>query len=179
MNRLNSTRSASRDILVLDADRLRGAVVARALSRTFSNVRVYCEAQAKEAASILERRNVGLFLVTLNSFDADAITLLKVWSDYARAQTRVIVLSSDLSGAAVQAVRSLPIEHYFDYNTGTLDELETLCKRVLAQDGPALRPLREIERPSEDVPLRRSARMPDLDIRDPRSGPPDRRRTRL
>ena len=130
MNRELTHKTELQAILVLEPDRLRGAVVARAVSRMFSSARVYCESQPATAARILAEEDIDLLIVAIRGFDLDILTLLGVWAEHGVGSTRVLVMTSDMESAALSALRSLPITGVYDSRTGNLEELEFACRAV-------------------------------------------------
>ncbi len=125
-----SPKTDLKEILVLEPDRLRGAVVARAVSKTFPTARVYCESEPALAAKMLAERDVELFVVALRGFDLDILTLLGVWAEHAVGHTRVLVMTPDVHSTAVTALRSLPVTGVFDSSSSDLRELEFACRTV-------------------------------------------------
>lgn len=132
MNATPRGTSEITEILVLETDRLRGAVIARTVSRVFPTARIYAEHLTSEAAQVLAGRRIDLFLVALRGFDLDVLTLLGVWAQHADERTRLLVMSPDVNCAAMRAVRTLPISAVFDSSRADLRELEFACRAVAA-----------------------------------------------
>lgn len=119
-----------REILVLETDRLRGAVVARTLSRVFPHARVYSEHLTTVAAKVLADNPIDLFVVAVRGFDLDVLTLLGVWAQHAEPQTRLLVMTPDVNSAAMKAIQTLPVAAVFDCSHANLRELEFACRAV-------------------------------------------------
>ena len=135
-----SPNSELQPILVLEPDRLRAAIVARAVSRVFAGARVYCESDTGVAAKILAEQDIGLFIVGLRGFDLDILTLLGVWAEQAAARTRVLIMTPHIASTAVMALRTLPITGIFDSSSGDLRELEFACRTVASGETYWCRP---------------------------------------
>ena len=130
MNREIPRNIQLQEILVLDPDRLRGAVVARSVSKTFPAARVYCESEPSVAASILAQHDIELFLVAVRGFDLDILTLLGVCATHNQGRTRVLVMTPEPHSTALDALRSLPITGVFDSRSSNLRELERACRLI-------------------------------------------------
>lgn len=125
-----SSPSDIQQILVLDADRLCGAVLARTVSTIFPSARVYCESAPNVAASLLAEESIDFLVVSVRGFDLDVITLLSVWSEREAPRAPVLVVTPDAGSTAVVAVRTLPVGGIFDSSSSDLREFEAACHLV-------------------------------------------------
>jgi hypothetical protein len=131
------------EILVLEPDRLRGAVIARTTSRLFPSARVYCESDPSVAAVLLAEHAIELFIVAVRGFDLDIVTLLGVWAEHNVGETRVLLMTPDPQSNVLTALRSLPINGVFDSSCSDLRELEFACVAVASGATYVSRSVRE------------------------------------
>lgn len=122
-----SPKTLIREILVLESDRLCGAVISRTLRGTFPDARVHCKNDIATAAETLSRGDVDLFVVTIRGFDLDVLTLLGVWAEHQAERTRVLVITPNANSSAMAALRGLPISGVFDSSCRSMRDLEALC----------------------------------------------------
>jgi DNA-binding NarL/FixJ family response regulator len=124
------SKTEVQEILVLEPDRLCGAIVAQTVSRLFPNARVHCETEPSVAAVLLAEHAIDLFIVALRGFDLDVITLLGVWADHDANYTRVLIVTPDVNSAALRTIERLPVMGVFDSSRGDLRDLEDACRAV-------------------------------------------------
>jgi DNA-binding NarL/FixJ family response regulator len=116
--------------LVLDPDRLCGAMITQTVRGVFPAARVQNESDPAVAAVRLAEGGIDLLVVAVRTFDLDIITLLGVWAEHDVDRTRVLLIAPQANSSAVQALQSLPIHGVFDSTHGDLRELEIACRLV-------------------------------------------------
>jgi DNA-binding NarL/FixJ family response regulator len=125
-----ASNSNSHRVLVLDPDRLCGAMIVETVRRVFPGSRVDCESEPAAAAGFLAEGTFDLFVVAVRGFDLDIITLLGVWAEHDAERTRVLVVAPQPNCSAILALQTLPIHGVFDSSQGDLRELEVACRLV-------------------------------------------------
>jgi DNA-binding NarL/FixJ family response regulator len=119
-----------REILVLETDRLCGAVLVQAAKRVFPAAKLHSESEPAVAAVLLADHPIDLFIVAVRGFDLDIITLLGVWAEHDTKRTRVLVVTPNASSHAIVALRGLPIAGIFDSSWSDLKDLEFAMSAV-------------------------------------------------
>src|SRR5690348_3564093 len=104
-----ATNTELQRVLVLDPDRLCGAMIAQTARQVFQSSQVEYEAEPAVAAVRLAEEQIDLFLVAVRGFDLDILTLLGVWAEHDPRRTRVLVIAPQANCSAMMALRSLPI----------------------------------------------------------------------
>jgi DNA-binding NarL/FixJ family response regulator len=122
-------------VLVLDPDRLCGAMIAQTARRVFPDADVDYESEPAVAAVRLAERPVDFLIVAVRGFDLDILTLLGVWAEHNVQHTRVLVVAPQANCSALLALQTLPINGIFDSTHGDLAELEVACRAIA--DGQA------------------------------------------
>lgn len=121
-------------VLVLDTDRLCGAMITETVRNEYPTSQVDYEADPATAAASLTEGTIDLMVVAVRGFDLDVITLLGVWAEHDVDRTRVLVIAPTGNSSALLALQTLPIHGVFDSAQGDLHELELAC-RVVGRGG--------------------------------------------
>jgi DNA-binding NarL/FixJ family response regulator len=133
-------------VLVLDPDRLCGAMITQTVRGVFPAARVQNESDPAVAAIRLAEGGINLLVVAVRTFDLDIITLLGVWAEHDVDHTRVLLIAPQGNSSAMLALQSLPIHGVFDSTHGDLRELEIACRlvghggRYFSETAPARKP---------------------------------------
>jgi DNA-binding NarL/FixJ family response regulator len=132
--------------LVLDPDRLCGAMITQTVRGVFPAACVQNESDPAIAAVRLADGGIDLLVVAVRTFDLDIITLLGVWAEHDADHTRVLLIAPQGNSSAMLALQSLPIHGIFDSTHGDLRELEIACRlvgrggRYFSESAPAHKP---------------------------------------
>lgn len=126
--------NSEREVLILEPDRLCAAVITRCAGDALPKATIHCVSEPAEAAKLLAKGTIRLFIAGIRGFDLDILTLLGVWAEHEAANTRVLVVTPEVNSTAVVALKALPLSGIFDSGTNNLRELE-FAIRIVATGG--------------------------------------------